>query len=335
MKTRILTLVALLLASGLTLGPHARAQSDDRYELTRHTFALGLRTSGVYDSNVNHDEEDLDSRGVITGIEARLQTSASRPLLTLTYRGMLHRFARTERWDRTEHRVGGILSGGSGPLHIVVVGLVDLGGATQHRERGNQYTFLPQTILSLDPASVRAYGGLRLTRIDEEAGTADPQTPEPLDDVTVYGGGEVGWRAGEGSTWSVEYRYERSHSDSPYRRFTQQRFGVEYRAEFLDEDEVRLGLEYRPRRFPDLLVEVEKADENGNPMIVEEPREESRWIPRASVSHMFPWGQELELQYEYQHRGSNDLDKEFEAHRLMLTVRLPLVARYRKTIIEE
>lgn len=333
MRRWILALAGVLLGSPLALD--ARAQSADSYEFSERAFALGLRTSGVYDSNVNHDAEDIDSRGVIAGIEARLQSSAIRPLLTLTYQGTLQRFAKTERWNRIEHRVGGILSGGSGPLHIVVVGLVQLGGATQHRERGNQYMFLPQTILRVGPTSLRAYGGLRLTIVDEEAGTVDPGAPELLDDVTVYGGGAFRWRVGDDSSWGLEYRYERSHSDSPYRRYTQQRYRAEYRAEFMDEDELQLGLEYRPRRLPDNLVAVERLDEDGNRAIVEEPREEARWIPYISLTHVFPWGQEVELTYEYQHRLSNDLDKEFESHRLMLTLRLPLVNRYRKIPIDD
>jgi hypothetical protein len=333
--TRILALAGVLLGSALAFGPDARGQSDDSYKLTRQAFALGLRTSGVYDSNVNHDEEDIDSRGVIAGIEARLQSSASQPVLTLIYQGTLQRFAKTDRWNRIEHRAGGILYGGSGPLSIVVVGLVDLGSATQERERGNQYTFLPQTILRMGPVRLRAYGGLRVTRVDEEAGTVDPEAPGPLDDVTVYGGGEVRWRAGDGSSWGVEYRYERSDSDSPYRRYTQQRYAAHYRAEFMKESRLELGLEYRPRRFPDLLVAVEGVDEGGEPVAIDEPRDEARWIPSISVSHVFPWGQEVELEYEYQHRTSNDLDKEFEAHRATLTVRLPLIARYRKTAIDE
>lgn len=334
MRSWILGLVGVLLGSPLALSP-AHAQSDDRHEFAPRTFALSLRTSGVYDSNVNHDEEDIDSRGMIAGIEARLQSSIRRPLLILTYQGALHRFDKTDRWNRIEHRVGGILSGGSGPLHIVVVGLVGLGGATQHAERGNQYTFLPQTILRVGPTRLRAYGGLRLTMVDEEAGTVDPEAPEPLDDVTVYGGGELRWTAGGGSTWGVEYRYERSHSDSPYRRYTQQRYSAEYRAEFLDGDELQIGLEYRPRRLPDNLVGVERLDEDGNPVIVEEPRADARWIPYISLSHVFPWGQEAELEYEYQHGTSNDLDKEFETHRVMLTVRLPLVNRYREIPIDD
>lgn len=332
--TRILALAGVLLGWALGSGPNARAQGDEEYELTRQPFALGLRTSGVYDSNVNHDEEDIDSRGVIAGIEARLQSSASQPLLTLIYQGTLQRFAKTDRWDRIEHRAGGIVYGSSGPLSIVVVGLVDLGGATQERERGNQYTFLPQSMLRVGPTRLRAYGGLRVTRVDEEAGTEDPEAPGALDDVTVYGGGEIRWWAGEGSSWGLEYRYERSDSDSPYRRYTQQRISADYRAEFMEDSELELGLEYRPRRFPDRLVEVEGVDEAGNPVVVDEPREERRWIPSISLSHVFPWGQEVEVEYEYQHRSSNDPDKEFEAHRATLTVRLPLVARYRKTVID-
>lgn len=336
MNGRILG-VAVLVALGTPLGlvREGRAQSEEAYRLTPRAFALGLRTSGVYDSNIDHDDADIDSRGVIAGIEARLQSSARRPLLTLRYEGALRRFANTERWNRVEHEIAAVLAGRSGPLTLATIGEVDFKAATEDRELGNQYTALQRLSLSLGAVRLRAYGGLRLKTIDDATAGLDPEEmgDEEPDDFMTYSGGEIRWKTGGGNSWSLGYRYEDNRSDSPSRRYIQQRYVAEYQAEFTDRDALELGLEYRPRRLPDKLVEVETLDEEGEPVLSEEPREDVRWIPYVSLSHVFPWGQEVELEYEYQHRASNDLDKEFEAHRVMLTLRLPLISRYRRTRI--
>lgn len=165
----------------------------------------------------------------------------------------------------------------------------------------------------------------------------DPEQPAGTrrNDLIVYVGAELRWKTGDGSNWIVEYRYEISHSSSSSQDYKQQRISAEYENELTDRNEVALGIEYRPRRFFDKLVEVERLDEDGKPVIVEEPRADDRWIPFIELTHVFPWGQELELEYEYQNRASNDPDKLFEAHRLMLTLRLPLVSRYRKKRIDD
>jgi hypothetical protein len=183
---------------------------------------------------------------------------------------------------------------------------------------------------------VRAYGGLRLTTIADNSSGYEPGASAGVmrDDVVVYGGGETRWMAGGRSSWTLGYRFEESDSDSPSQRYNQQRYIGRYDAVFWDYSVLEIGLEYRPRRYPDKLVEVEQSDEEAEPVIVEEPRQDVRWIPRVSLSHVFPWGQEAKLEYEYQHRTSNDPYAEYEAHRVMLTLRLPLVSRYKRIRID-
>ncbi len=193
-------------------------------------------------------------------------------------------------------------------MTLEAIGDVDFRASTEDREIGNQYTLMPR--LSLDFAGdgrLRLFGAYRVRDFDDLQRT---------DETILYGGAALRWRTGPNSV-EVESRYENSDSDDPRRRYVRWRHGIEYRAELDVRNALAFELQYRPRRFPDLLVDVDGTLAQ---------REDVRLIPSASYTHRFPWGREVRLDYEFQRRTSNDPAEAYTAHRVTLRVRLPLVA---------
>lgn len=334
-NSRATEVMALLVCIALSAPSTIWAQGS-RYELTPRVFSLDLRMSGVYDTNVNHDEDKIESHGVLAGVDARLRSSGRRPFFTLGYRGRVRSFSGTDRWDRLEHKIEALIARQVGALTLETTGAIDFRGATEDRELGNQYTIRPRVALSLGSVRLRAYGAYRLRRfepLEEFAGEGDPLPLDPADAIdvseenTYIAGAEFRWKIGGGQSWEVGYRYEDSDSDNPSRRYYRHRYEAEYRAEFADRAALTLGLQYRPRRYPDLLVEIEDPDGETGEVV----RKDVRWVPYTALAYSLPWGQEVELEYEYQRRTSNDPDEEFEAHRVTLSVRLPVVSRFRRT----
>jgi hypothetical protein len=284
------------------------SESAGSQSLRRH-LSIRLEFAGIFDSNIDHEVDAQESLGGVAGVRARLRTSPRRPLLVVEYRGAVKSFSNSSRWDRVEHRFGAILARRFGAVTLETAGDLSLRASTEDRELGNQYTVKPRLSVQLgDGGRLRLYGAYRLRVFD----------PPNSDEEIRFAGAAFRWRAG-GNSLELETRYEDSESDDSRRRYTRWRHSAEYQGKLSDRDLLTLGLEYRPRRFPDELV-----DSGG----FLESREDVRWIPSVSLRHRFPLGRELRVEYEYQLRDSNDPDKEYRAHRLTFMVRLPLLSPY-------
>lgn len=303
------------LATILSLPAAAFAQTEPEtgenaadFRAPRRLLSLGMEVSGIYDSNIDHEVDPVRSTGFVGGFEAQFRTSPRNPLLTLEYEGAVKSFSNSDRWDRVQHGVGAILAREFGPVTLEAIGDVDFRASTEDREIGNQYTLMPRLALEFaGDGRLRLFGAYRLR---------DFEDLQRNDETILYGGAALRWRADPYSL-EVESRYEDSDSDDPRRRYTRWRYGAEFRADLGVRNTLWIEMQYRPRRFPDLLVDV------GGTL---SPREDFRWIPSVSFAHRFPWGREVRLDYEFQKRTSNDPGEEYTAHRVTLRVRLPLVA---------
>jgi hypothetical protein len=120
---------------------------------------LRFHLTNVLDSNIDHDLEDIDSYGIVSGVEARLVTHARPPLVWLAYEGGYQSFTNSSRWDRWEQSV-------ELGTRIPVAGHLSLEGgvnydnriSTEDRELVNQFTATPG--LRLDGArwGLRGFG---------------------------------------------------------------------------------------------------------------------------------------------------------------------------------
>lgn len=303
----IATIVSLPAVAFAQTETETRENAAD-FRAPRRLLLLGLEVSSVYDSNIDHELDPVRSTGFVGGFEARFRTSPRRPILTLEYEGAVKSFSNSDRWDRVQHGLGATLAREFGSIKLEAIGDVDFRASTEDRELGNQYTLMPRLALEFaGDGRLRLFGAYRLRDFDALGRN---------DETILYWGGALRWRAGPNSV-ELQSRYEDSDSDDPGRRYIRWRHSVEYRAVLSVRNALAVELELRPRRFPDLLVDVDGTIEQ---------RRDVRVIPSVRYIHRFPWGRELRLDYEYQRRTSNDPDEEYTAHRVTLGVRLPLVA---------
>ncbi len=267
--------------------------------------SVRLDLSGVYDTNIDQEVDPQESVGGIAAVNLRVRTSTRRPLLIMSYKGAAKSYSNSTRWDRVEHRFGATLAKRVGAVAMDVIGEVALRASTEDRELGNQYYVKPRLWLYLSHSMrLRLFGSYRLKAVD----------PPAADEQIRSVGGELRWKVGRSSA-ELETRYEESDSDDPSRRYTRWRHIASYEGRVTPQDIVKLEVQYRPRTYSDVLVDV------GG---IVEPRDEVRWLPTVMYRHRFPQGYELRLSYAYQARRSNDPDREYTAHRLTFMTRLPL-----------
>jgi hypothetical protein len=274
-------------------------------------FTLEVGAAGVFDTNIENDQEELRSHGIVAAVRAGFQTSVRRPLLQVAYDGRYQSFARTDRWDQITHDLVAILARRAGLLSMDLTGRMGLNAVTEDREIGNRYSVRPRLTIGRGYARLRLYGLYRARQFEGSEGS--DETTRGL------GGGFRG--VTDGATLEFGYRYEEADSESGLRRYVQHRASADYEVPLGLRGDLRVRLEWRPRRYLERTVSLD-----GEEVL----RRDVRWIATASLTHEFPWGQGLRLDYSFQRRTSNDLGEDYQAHRVSVGMQFRLIGPRRR-----
>ena len=302
---RIGVLLGLCLGATVPLA-HGQTRPEDELEQLRgqpdqetpqRRLGLEFRTAGVFDSNIDHDEFDLDSFGGIASIRTQFRT---RPF-SLHYQAGLDRFSQTSRWDRTTHRLRADLRQRlTSRWRLNTMAEASLGHTTEDREvLGNYYTFLSEVEHRFDPARRLYLYGMWRFREYGDAGVRE--------DSAWYGGTEFTHDVGDRQEWSAGYRYEEIDAHLARSAYVRHSYTVEYAVAPTAHDRVRLELTFRPRRYPNRVVELDSGDVF---------RRDERWSPRFTWTRTLAPGLRAEFDYAYDRQWSNEGDENFRAHRV-------------------
>lgn len=271
-----------------------------RERATNGRLGLEFWTSGIFDSNVDHDEADLDSYGATMAARARFRTRR----FNLQYHGGVDRFTETVRWNRVTHRLGAEMRQRiTSKWRANALVELSAGQSSEDREPlGAQYMLAPELEYRVDEAHrVTVYGRYIVRRFGGS---------EVRQEQTRQGGGELRRDAGGRQSWTLRYRYEVTDAPTVRNSYTRHAAIVNYRVRATRQDDLLLGLSFRPRRFPHRVLRLDAGDEL---------RRDDRWTYRVG------WGRELsdalrlEATYTVDHQDSNDVRKSFRAHRVALT----------------
>jgi len=315
MRVRPLT-PALLVAAFIGLLPqpaYGQSTPDDleeeraraRSRLTR--FTLELRSSGIFDSNLDHDETELDSYGASNIARARLRM---RPF-TFEYQAGLDRFSRTEKWDRMTHRFAAEGHRSISEWRAGARFEATKGESSDDREPlGATYLIEPELEYTIDVDSrVSFLGRYQIRHFGGE---------ESRQDRTWLTGAEYKRQSGSAQWWSVRYRYEAANTSVTRNRYRRHTWLAYSRTKVTPNDELLLGVSFFTRRYPNRLIEIEIGPEGEDEY--EELRHDTRWTYRISWAHTMSNALRLEAAYALDRQNSNDEDKLFRAHRFGLSM---------------
>jgi hypothetical protein len=255
------------------------------------------------DSNIDHNDENLRAYGVAVGGGAEYQNRPDDPSVLITYRTALHRYARTDRWNRLSHNLRAAFERElDGPWEVHAIGEISLKGTSEDRELSNQYIVTPRLQYRIDRwRRVRTYATLRLRRYDEDAGR---------NATNRYAGVEFTQRSEHGDEWDVELRLEKNGARDPRQTYNRWTFGTQYLTPLSERNRLEFDVRFRQQKYTNRLVEVDDTDV---------PRRDIRWIPSAYWVRTINAHMDLRLGYSFEARASNDLGRDFSAHEAIMT----------------
>jgi len=262
-----------------------------------------------YDTNINHNEENLDSVGLVYGAGVRWQSNLKEPALKLEYEAAKHSYSNTDQWDRISQNFETSYERHfSNRIGLELKGETSLKGSSEDREIGNEYTVEPQFKYKLSKNNrLEFYGAYRLKRYQD-----DPTR----DSTNRFIGIIYERRLFSKQELAFEYRYEENNADGPKHDYYRRRYEVGYRIPFRKHDWVNFGFRYRQQNYHSRLVDINV--ENGPDLHF--LRRDKRYNFGIDVAISLTEDLQLLPGYNFESRNSNDDSKDFTSHYPSLTL---------------
>lgn len=272
-----------------------------RNEPAFRPFTLLATASSVYESNIEHAEVDaVPSVGGVAGLLARFQNRASRPWIQLEYEVAAHSYTNTDRFDRVSNRARTSLARTLNKLfRAELIGEASLKGSSEDRDVSDQYSVQPRLEWRLDSdRRIRGYATYRLRDYD-----IDDQ-----DAHNRYVGVEFRQDSDGDREWEAGFRYERNSGAGMRSKYFRRTWYSQYTTPAMG-GVLGVELRFRAQQYDGRFVEVEGIDVN---------RKDERWNPVITYARDIVAGAQLSVQYDFEGRTSNDPEKGYDAHRLLL-----------------
>ncbi|MDZ4865158.1 MAG: hypothetical protein SGJ01_17195 [Gemmatimonadota bacterium] len=285
---------ALLLAAAL---PLAAQQSSP--------LSLYLATTGMYDSNIEHDASDQQTYGGAVGLGLGFERNGRLHAVEAQYEVAAHRYATTDRWNRISQQFEGAYTLRPARWLRLQTGVeVSLKGNSEDRDLGNQYAFKPR--LELRPTrrtAIRFTGAYRIKQDESE---------RAKDANNTYLALEVRQRHEAGGEITLGVRQESNRSNGPDDRYRRTLYTLELSSPPAARDVLGFTLNYREQRYRYRQVDVDGASVL---------RRDQRVTAGLEYTHRLSPAMAFTLGYEFETRGSNDPRKEYVAHLMSIVVR--------------
>jgi uncharacterized low-complexity protein len=279
----------------------AATGSGETAKIPPHRVWIFGSLSSFFDTNILHDEQSINSFGLVPSVGFHFQDDAENPSFVTEYEAGLHRYTGTNEFDRVSHYFNAEYKRQLvGRLSARTTGEVSLKGSSEDRDINNQYSLEQQLQLRLNSTSrLSAFASYRIKRyplVDVAKNAIDP-----------YLGGKFQQRLGGGREWQLSYRYDKNRSQGEKDRYVRRTFEAQYSTPLFraKHDLLTVEARYSPRRYSRLIKDIND---------VRVPRLDRRWVFEAGYERPLKDSVQLRLKYQFEKRNSNDPDKPFNAH---------------------
>lgn len=265
-------------------------------------FTFFVNLGGIYDSNINHDEDPIRTWGGFLGGGVRFETDD----FYAQYEVSSFSYTYTQSgWSRISHHLETAYEHDlSKKWEAELVGEATLKGSSEDNDLGDEYILKPRLNYDLsDSQRLRFYGAYRL----RSYGDVDPLR----DANNYYVGMEFRQRIGAGHL-DAEYRWEVNESKGTRNQYNRQTYGLEYTTPFGGGlHQLVLEARYRPVQYWHRRIDNEDD---------EDLRRDVRWIGTAAAKFGLSRRISIHPTYRYERRTSNDPEEEWDAHLGILSV---------------
>jgi hypothetical protein len=254
-----------------------------------------------FDTNILHDEQSVNSFGLVPSVGFHFQDDAENPSFVTEYEAGLHRYTGTNEFDRFSQYFNAEYKRQlTSRLSARTTGEVSLKGSSEDRDINNQYSLEQQLQLRLNSRSrLSAFAAYRIKRyplVDVAKNAIDP-----------YVGGKFQHKLNGGRELQFSYRYDKNRSQGEKDFYVRRTFEAQYSTPLFrgKHDLLTVEARYSPRRYARLVKDI-----NG----VRVPRLDRRFVLEAGYERPLTDNVQLGLKYQFEKRNSNDPDKPFNAH---------------------
>lgn len=266
-------------------------------------WAFYLTLSGIFDSNINHDEDDINDYGAVAGAGVYFRNRSERPNFEFNYEIGRHEYKNTDRWDRTSHNIRVRSENRLREKWVSdTEGEISIKGSTEDRELADRYSISQFFQYRLTRENRFNFGGAyRIKRYsdDPRRNAANPY---------LEGGYERRFTGNRKLEFSYRYEENRARDESRY-SYIRWTYGAEFETPLFKGGRLQVEARYRPQKYA-RIIEIELP--NGKD--IEVTRRDRRWIFSADWRRIVWRDLELGLIYKYEQRNSNDEDRNFKAH---------------------
>lgn len=271
-------------------------------------WSLSLGMASVYESNLDHDSAATPAYGAVVAAGVAYQRPLGGGSWMADYEAALHRYAlsstQNSEWNRLSQLFESVFERRIGKRWDVETrGEVSLhGSSTDDRELFNQYALEPRAELRLNSRDrVRFVAAYRVRQYD---------TASSRNVVAPYAGAEFRQKFEGGRAWNMGLRYEHFDANAARYSFNRWLYAFGYDTPLGARDRLELDLKFRSQSYTERIITTAAG--------LDELRHDSRWFPSAALIHAIRPGLNLRIDYQGEGRDSNDPDKDFQAHRLVL-----------------
>jgi hypothetical protein len=274
--------------------PRTLAETETRRR--RLWFSATLATS--FDTNINHDPQDVSSFGLVPSLALHYQNSVEKPSVEIDYEIAAHNYTNSQEWDRVSHNLvmsyrKHLFGGWSTRTEMEIT----LKGSSEDRELNNQYVLRQQLEYRVNENSrLQLVGAYRLKRdpLDSGSNAIDP-----------YAGVRFIQKLAGAKRLALSYRYDKNRSWDPRNRYIRWAYETEFSTPIIDRrSRLSFDVTYKPRLYGRTVkVDGERV-----------PRRDGRWIFETQFERVLRSNLLMVFVYRFERRDSNDPDKDFRSN---------------------
>jgi hypothetical protein len=271
--------------------------------IRRDNLTLELGYLSRFDSNIDHNEDDLDSFGMVPAVMAQLRSSRIKPVALLNYHVARHNYSGTDRWDRFSHLLVGVLrQDQDGSLRTETRGEISVAGTSEDRDLSNQYQVAQNLEYRFtDDYRLNLYGTLRWKRFDvRDRNEFKPNVGLEFEQK-LANDAELKF----GVRWETKIIDDR---DGRYKRWT---FALDYEVPVSATSELEVFVENRRKLYEFEEIEIDDEDYL---------RRDFQWRFGVAWTKHLTDRLRFKTDYMFERRDSNNPAKLFDAHLIDMSI---------------
>jgi hypothetical protein len=300
---KLLPVIFLTVLASVSVTAQTQTREADR---ARRRFWMSMSVTGVFDTNITHDEQQISAFGIVPGFGLHFRDNAERPSFEADYEVALHRYNNTDEFDRVSHSVTTVYRRQlAKQLYSKTSTEISLKGSSEDREVNNNYV-VEQQLQYRFPSNTRVAGlaAYRLKRY--------PFSDRDSNAIDSYAGAKIEQRLRGDRRVEFTYRYDHNRAWNSRNSYFRRKYSLEFQTPLSVKRADSLSAEFRysPRTYQTRLTRV-----NG----VRVPRHDDRWNFNVTYERLINSSLLMAFEYEFEKRNSNDSDKRFSVNVFALT----------------